>query len=217
MANNITSSRGFTFFSIAFASIVALSIVANIIVGLSTDGRIFHRVADLPHRRVALLMGTSNLLRDGGPNPFFMARIQASAALYFAGRVDYVLASGDNQHVSYNEPIRMRDALMEMGVPKEKIILDYAGFSTLDSIVRAHEVFGQSEVTVVSQGFQNERAIFLGKYKGLDVIAYNAEPARGYTNLGVNIREYLARLKAMLDVFIFETEPHFLGDPVDIE
>lgn len=109
----------------------------------------------------------------------------------------------------------MQNALIDRGVPEEKIVLDYAGFRTLDSIVRMHEVFQQSDFVVVSQGFHLERALFIADARGIPAVGYAAADVDG--TIGVRIREYAARVRAVLDVFVLHTEPRFLGDPEPIE
>ena len=120
----------------------------------------------VPYNRVALVLGTSKYLIGGSPNHYFKYRIKAAAELYNNGKVDYILVSGDNATVQYNEPRQMRRALIQAGIPASAIYSDYAGFRTLDSIVRAKEVFGQARFTVVSQAFHNERAIFIARHFG---------------------------------------------------
>ena len=123
--------------------------------------------------------------------------------------------SGDNRKVDYNEPEEMRQALIEQGIPEEIIFLDYAGFRTYDSVIRAKEVFGQTSLLFVSQKFHNERAIFIAKKKGVDAIGYNAEDVRFHYGFITYVREWFARCKVFLDL-LFGKKPHFLGEPVDI-
>lgn len=125
------------------------------------------------------------------------------------------MVSGDNGHVSYNEPKEFRKELIKRGIPKEKIYLDYAGFRTLDSMVRAKEVFGLEEVTVISQQFHNERAIYIAKKNGLEAIGFNAQDVQGYSGFKVKTREALARTKVFLDLFL-NVQPKFLGEKIAI-
>ena len=124
--------------------------------------------------------------------------------------------SGDNRKKDYNEPEEMKQALVAKGIPVEIIFPDYAGFRTFDSVVRAKEVFGQTEFIVVSQRFHNERAIFIAGKKGIDAVGYNASDVSAYYGFLTKIREYGARCKVFLDM-MFRKKPHFLGDPIDIE
>jgi SanA protein len=142
--------------------------------------------------------------------------MRAAAALYHAGKVKHLLLSGDNGRRSYDEPTEMRRALMELGVPEAATTLDYAGFRTLDSIVRARAVFGQRAVTIISDDFHLQRAIFIGRSYGLDPIAFCAEPVPLAYSRRARWREYGARIKAVLDVYVLRTGPKYLGPPVEI-
>jgi SanA protein len=114
----------------------------------------------IPYRRVALVLGCAEMVGGGHVNPFFENRIQAAARLYHANKVDYFLVSGDHRAASYDEPTAMKNHLVAEGVPADHIVCDYAGFRTIDSIIRAKKVFGLTKITVVSQKFHNERPFF---------------------------------------------------------
>ncbi len=176
---------------------------------------LYDRVEQVPRNRVAVLLGTSARARGGGPNLYFTHRIAAAVELLKAGRVQHVLISGDNRHASYNEPMDMRRALLAAGVDSARITLDYAGFRTLDSMVRARDVFGQPGFTVVSQRFHNERAVFLARRMGIAAVGYNApDVPEGYGRLTA-LREMLARVKLPLDLWT-GVGPHFPGPPEPI-
>jgi SanA protein len=177
---------------------------------------IFDDIAAVPVNDVGLLLGCAPMLGHGRPNPFFTARVHAAADLFAAGRIRFVLASGDNGTVAYNEPARLRDALIAAGVPADRIILDHAGFRTLDSVVRARDVFGQQRFTVISQRFHNERAVFLARERGIEAVAYDAPEVGGLDGFKVKVREALARVRAVLDVRVLKTQPRFLGPSVSI-
>lgn len=170
----------------------------------------------LPINKCGLLLGTSKYRVKGGINPYFSERLDAAAVLYHSGRVKYIIASGDNSELSYNEPRTMMSGLRERGVPAENIFLDYAGFRTLDSIVRAREIFGQDSITVISQRFHNERAVYIGRSYGITVYGFNANDSGDISDLSVRIREVLARFKAFIDVKIIMEQPKFLGDKIII-
>ena len=140
----------------------ALSLTAVVAADLAVErighGRLCDRPEEVPAGRAALVLGTSQLLRDGSPNPYFDNRIRAAVLLWRTGRITAIVVSGDNGRTTYNEPEAMRDALVTQGVPAEAIRLDHAGFRTLDSVVRMHEIFGQRAFVVVSQEFHNLRA-----------------------------------------------------------
>lgn len=178
-------------------------------------GVLFSSVDDVPHRRAGLVFGCSEKLgtRD---NLYFKYRIEAAAELWKAGKVDCLIVSGDNREKYYNEPVAMRKALVEAGVPFRKIACDYAGLRTLDSVVRAKKIFGLDEVTLISQRFQNERAAYIAKANGMDVVGYNAQDVEGYAARKTEDREVLARVKMWLDVHITNEQPRHLGDPVPL-
>ncbi len=168
----------------------------------------------VPYNRVALVLGTSKYLIGGSPNHYFKYRIKAAAELYNNGKVDYILVSGDNATVQYNEPRQMRRALIQAGIPASAIYSDYAGFRTLDSIVRAKEVFGQARFTVVSQAFHNERAIFIARHFGIEAIGFNALDPSAYQGIRTRVREVFARLMGLLDLYVLDKGPKFLGEPI---
>ncbi len=182
----------------------------------AAEGRIFTSVDSMPHNRVALLLGTNPLNRLGRPNTYFTNRIKTAAGLYRAGKVDFIIASGDNHTKKYDEPTAMRDSLMVHGVPEDRIILDFAGFRTLDSVVRAAEVFGCDSLTIISQADHSARALYLAEANGIDAVAVSAPLRAGrWVRIRLALREWLARDKMMLDIW-FGKRPHFLGDKIRI-
>lgn len=184
---------------------------ANLAAVIASAGRLHNDPSDVPAGRVAVVFGCDDLIQ-GRENLYFRYRINAAAELWKSGRVKCVIVSGDNRTKHYNEPIRMMNALIEAGVPGEKIVCDYAGLRTLDSVVRAKEVFGVEEVVFVTQRFQNERAIYLGKAHGMDCVGYNARDVEGQGGLKTRLREVGARVKMWLDVHILKTRPRYLGE-----
>ncbi|MFK7909788.1 MAG: vancomycin high temperature exclusion protein [Akkermansiaceae bacterium] len=178
-------------------------------------GILFDDVNDVPHRRAGLVFGCSKKLGDRD-NLYFKYRIQAAAELWHAGKVDFLIVSGDNREKYYNEPVDMRNALIEQGVPKEKIVYDFAGLRTLDSVIRAKKIFGLTEITFVSQKFQNERAAYIAKANGMDVVGYNARDVEGYAARKTEDREVLARVKMWLDVNITNEQPKHLGEKEEV-
>jgi SanA protein len=186
---------------------------ANYSIKKSTEAYVSYNIADVPETKTALLLGTSKTLNNGQPNAYFFNRIQAIADLYKSGKIQYIIVSGDNSQKDYNEPEDMQLALMEYGIPKDKIFLDFAGFRTLDSVVRAKEIFGQTKLIIVSQKFHNERAVFLAKQNGMEAFGYNAKDVNKYAGFKTNMREYLAKAKAYWDL-IFGVEPKFGGDKI---
>ena len=146
---------------------------------------------------------------------YFEYRIRATIQLYKSGKIKYVLVSGDNGNNNYDEPTAFKNELISRGIPAEKIYLDYAGFRTLDSVIRAHAIFGQSSFTIISQKFHNERAIYLAEKKRLNVVGYNAEDLTTNAGMKTKVREIFARTKAFLDI-LFGVGPKFYGEKITI-
>lgn len=203
------------FLSIAITLCVVCISVCNLIIKNHSSAKLYSDINDIPDNNVGLLLGTSPKLRNGKNNLYFDYRILATVDLYNAGKINYILISGDNRKRGYNEPEEMKNALLQKGVPENVIFLDYAGFRTLDSVVRAKEIFGQSQFTLISQRFHNERAIYLANSYEIDAIGFNAEDVDVYNGLKTQIRELLARVKMFLDLAT-NKQPHFLGDKVII-
>ena len=171
--------------------------------------------AKLPGVTVALVLGAAPIGPEGGPNRYFVYRLDAAAALYKAGKVKYLLVSGDNSRPDYDEPTAMRAGLIERGVPAEAIYRDFAGFRTWDSVVRVEEVFGQTRVIVVSQRFHLSRAIFLARQQGIEAWGFEArDVARAYSIVTI-LRRYPSALRAYFDVW-FDTPPKYAGPRIMI-
>ena len=212
----IALRRMLKFLLILLIVAVVTVLYCNVRIRSYARGRTYSKVQNVPHRHAALLLGTSPKVRNGNSNRYFTYRIDACAALYKAGKVDRIIVSGDNHIKEYNEPEAMRQALLQKGIPDSAIFLDYAGFRTLDSVVRAREIFGQTSYTIVSQRFHNERAIFIAHKKGIDAIGFNARDARLKYGFKTRVREIFARCKVFLDLVIGK-KPHFLGESIDID
>ena len=180
-------------------------------------GRIFHSLENIPQNDIALVLGTSKTTRRGSVNLHFTQRIQAAVALYQSGKVKRLLVSGDNHIAGYDEPTDMRDALAAAGVPTNAIICDYAGFRTLDSVVRAKTVFGLSHCTIVSEEFHCPRALWIAREHGLDTVAFAAPDLQSVRwSLRVKFRECFARAWCGVDLYIFHRGPKFSGPPEPI-
>lgn len=190
--------------------------VTNYIIKTKSDTYLYNDISKIPSCKTALVLGTSKTLSDGNPNLYFSNRIKATAELYKAGKIKYIIVSGDNSVEGYNEPEQMKSDLIAQGIPAEKIFEDFAGFRTLDSVVRAKEIFGQDKFIIVSQKFHNERAIFLAQKNGLIAYGYNAPDVNKYAGLKTNLREYLAKAKVFIDLF-FDVEPKFGGEKIEIK
>lgn len=194
---------------------IVTAVICNGVVARYAEGKCYDSVEEIPHNKVGLLLGTSPKVKSGRSNVYFTNRISTTVALFNAGKIDYVLVSGDNRRNDYNEPEMMKKALLAQGVPPECIVLDYAGFRTLDSVVRANKVFGQSTYTIISQKFHNERALYLAKHFGIEAIAMNAKDATVFYGFKTLLREKLARVKLFVDLLVGK-QPKFLGDQITI-
>ena len=179
----------------------------NVIVVTTTRERVFSDPASLPHHQAALVPGTSNRVVGGAPNPFFIYRMDKAAQLYRNGKVERFILSGDNRTPFYDEPGMMLEALVSRGIPKAIIVLDTAGLRTLDSIIRSREVFGMESLIIVTQPFHAYRALFLCDHFGIPAVAFAAREPGERFGWQVYVREYLARAKAVLDVYLLGTRP----------
>lgn len=201
--------------ALSFATLSAIILIGERRITTHAEGRIFGALEEIPERRVALVLGTAAETRGGGPNRYFSNRMQAAARLHHAGKVDHLLLSGDNGTWGYNEPMDMRKALVALGVDSTDMTLDFAGFDTYASVVRAKKVFGVDRLTVVSQHFHNERALYIAEHQGIDAIAWDAGDEGIRRTRWSWVRERGARLKMWKDI-LFEVDPHFLGEPVEL-
>ncbi|MGB6083755.1 SanA/YdcF family protein [Moheibacter sp.] len=190
----------------------ATILLSNYWVTQQAEGKTFDNIVEVPDNPTGLVLGTSKRVRGGGENLYFKYRMQAAVELFKAGKIKFIIVSGDNSIMEYNETRDMKNSLIQMGIPEDKIVEDFAGFSTLDSVLRAKEVFGQDSLTIISQEFHNERAIFIGKNHDIYALGFNARDVpKRYGTVTVT-REYFARVKAMLDVYILKSMPKFYKD-----
>jgi SanA protein len=194
---------------------VGLILYANMTAIWASKGRLFDDVNDLPEVKVGLVFGTTDRFQ-GRENRYFRYRIDAAVEVWNAGKVETFIVSGDNRSEYYNEPQKMKLALIEEGVPADRIVCDYAGLRTLDSVVRAKEIFGVTKVLVISQRFQNERAIYLAQAKGMDAYGYNAQDVELQAGMKTKMREVGARVKMWLDVNFLDTQPLHLGEKIEL-
>lgn len=209
-------SRFFKWSLAAALCLVALLLFNYYKVSAYSKPYLFTNASNVPYCKAALLLGTSAKNRMGGDNLFFTRRIAAATALYKAGKMKYIIVSGDNSRTDYNEPEDMRQALIASDIPDSAIVLDYAGFRTFDSVVRCKEIFGQDSVIIISQPFHNERAVYIARKEGMEAVAFNAEDVNGRYSIKTNIREWFARVKVLLDVHVLSTEPHFGGEKIEL-
>ena len=161
------------------------------------------------------MLGTGKFLNNGYENPYYTYRIRAANELLKSGKIKYLIISGDNSQKNYNEPEMMKQDLIKLGIDSTKLYLDFAGFRTFDSIIRAKEIFGQDSITIISQAWHNERAIFIAEKEGIAAIGFNAKDVNKRAGLKTQIREKLARVKVYFD-YLLNAKPKFLGEKVEI-
>ena len=194
----------------------ALLLLSNQLIRVSAENHLYDSLERIPYNKAALVLGTSHRLRDGSPNPYFHNRMEAAAALYHSAKVSYLIVSGDNRTIWYNEPEQMRQRLIELGVPRQVIYADTAGLRTRDSVIRCKEVFGLDSFTIVSQRFHNQRAVYIAKNLGLkNVVAYNAADAENHQNSRAIIREWFARMLVFRDI-AGGVRPEYSGEKISI-
>ncbi len=201
MKRKNTLRRMMWFFILTIAICVAIVIGCQMAVLNAAENRMYDDVGGIPHRKVALLLGTSPIGRSGLPNQFFLRRIDATVKLYKAGKFDRLIISGANRPEEFNEPEEMKAALVTHNVPDSIMTLDGKGFRTINSILWAKDVYGADSLMIISQQFHNERALFLTKCKGIEAVAFNAENTSSQRwRFLMFIRESLARVKAVFEV-----------------
>ncbi len=182
---------------------------SNLIIINSTQKQLYDDINLIPKKNITLVLGCK---KEGinGINPYFKNRMDAAIELYQADKTDRILVSGDNHSTNYDETTDMANYLIENGIPDSVIIKDYAGFRTFDSVVRAKKVFNCQELIIVSQKYHNQRAVFIANQFNINAVAYNCKGNPSTFNLN-QIREYLAKFKVILDLFVLNTQPKFLG------
>ncbi len=205
----------FKYSTLALLSILLFIFLANFTIQKNATNKTYISLDEIPKNEVGLVLGTAKTLKNGRINLYFKHRISAAVKLYKNNKIDFILVSGDNSNKAYDEPTDFKNELIKQGIPENRIYLDYAGFRTLDSVVRAKKIFGQNQITIISQKFHNERAIYLAEKNGLKATGFNAKDVSARYGIKVQLREYLARTKIFLDI-IFKVKPKFLGDKIKI-
>jgi SanA protein len=196
--------------------LLGLLLYSHIIIEKTVENKIYNNLNDIPKNKVGLVLGTVKYLPDGRQNFYFFSRVNAAVSLFKNNKIDYILISGDNSRKDYDEPTDFKNELIKRGIPKNKIYLDFAGFRTLDSILRAKEVFGLTTFTIISQEFHNKRAIYLATKHGIDAIGFNATDLTGRYSYKTKLREVFAKAKAVLDIII-NVQPKFFGKKIIIK
>jgi len=193
-----------TTLAVGWSIFLVLVFGCNIWIIASTRSQIFYDVSSIPFNEDGLVLGTGKLIEKGRVNQHFVRRIDAAAALYHGGKIKRLILSGDK---GSDEPLEMKRALLQRGVPESALILDNYGLRTLDSIVRARDVFKCARLTIISERFHDFRALFLSHYFRIDAVAYAPDDLSVRWMIRPTAREYLARVKAVLDLYVLNTKP----------
>ena len=194
---------------------LALATYANLAPAWVSRGRLFDDPAALPQLRFALVFGTTDRV-NGRENHYFRFRIDAAEQLWKSCKIDTIIVSGDKSSKYYDEPEKMKQALIERGVPADRILCDDRGLRTLFSVQRVKQHFGVDRVVFVSQRFQNERAIYLARASGIDAVGFNARDVTTQKGLKTRVREVGARVLMWFDVHILGTHPDFKDQPIEL-
>ena len=196
--------------------LVATTGIINYIVNSSTQKQVYSDLAAIPKNKVGLLLGTAKYQDKGRNiiNLYYQNRIDAAVALYMAGKIDYIIVSGDSNTIYYNEPVLMKNDLIARGVPAKRIFMDNAGFRTLDSILRCRDIFGEDHFTIISQEFHDHRALYIANHKQINAIAFCAKD--GDMLWFSYFREKFARVKMVLDL-IQNTQARYYGEKIQIK
>lgn len=208
--------RLFRWFGLSVLAGVLIMVGFNLWIVQRSNGRVSQVAAQVPAAPVALVLGTSRNLESGQINSHWKVRMDAAAALWKAGRVKQILVSGDNRKADYNEPRDMRDGLVERGVPRQVIKLDFAGLRTLDSVIRAKEIFGVTHCVIVSDDFHLPRAIWLADRRGMTVTGFKGPAIQWKSSGKTRVREWLARLNAALEEWVLGTGAKHYGEKEDM-
>ena len=203
-----------------YTVLTILFIIAGIVfycdarISASGNGKLYDDVNLIPYHKVGLLLGTSKYLSKGVFNPYYANRIKAAVKLLKAGKIKYIILSG-NREENYNEPQSMREDLIKRGISPSIIYMDYKGYRTFDSMGRLKTVFGQPDVTVISQPFHNERALYIAYREDIVADGFNAKDVDEVRGFRTQVRERFARVKVFID-YIFGDHPNLNDEQISI-
>ncbi len=205
---------------LVLGSLVALPILAFLAAGEwvrhRAEPRVFATFDAVPSRMVAIVPG-AHVRPSGAPSTILRDRLETARQLYVRHKVRRILVSGDNRTRFYNESKAMRQWLVAQGVPERHIYSDYAGFRTLDTMVRARAVFRVRDATICTQTFHLHRSVFLARRAGIDAVGMISDLRPYQRGRRDKLREYLARTLAFADSYVLDTDPHFFGPPIPVD
>ncbi len=207
--------RIFLLLFLSLIAVLVLALVCNGIIDRAAEGKLYTDTAAIPYNKVGLLLGTSKFLPGGASNPYYQHRIEAAIILLKSRKIKYLIVSGDHREKYYNEPKQMKEDLLRLGVDSTLLFIDNEGIRTFDSIVRLKEIFGQQRATIISQGFHNQRAIYIASREGIQAIGFDAQDVPGIEGFKTQVREKLARIKVFIDFFL-GSRPQTMGDKIAI-
>lgn len=196
--------------------LILYQIAAEISVAMAADGRMFtlNQAESIPHVDSLLVLGAAERVADGRLNIFYQQRIQATVRIFQTGVAPLIIVSGDNGRADYDEPTAMRQSLIQAGVPPSVIFRDFAGFRTLDSVLRAQAIFNMSHIAIISQAGHVRRAVYLARSHGIEAVGIVAGTVPGAAGWRQWTRERAAVALAFADIALLQTEPHFYGEPI---
>jgi len=196
--------------------LVLFSVIIEYTIYVTTKNKLYNNISTLPYNKTGLLLGSNKFVQGGLTNLYYKYRIDAAVMAFNSKKIDFILVSGDNSNVLYDEPTTIKSDLIAKGIPEDKIFLDYAGFRTFDSVYRSKAIFGQTSITIISQPFHNQRAVYIAEKIGIKAVALNARDVSGKGGLKTQIRERMARIKMVIDIWTGQ-KPRFLGNPIEIK
>ncbi len=208
--------RIFKFINYLLLLFFVVGLVCFYAIDKSSEKFLFETYYSIPACKTGIVLGTSKRLANGTENLYFSYRMDAAEKLFRAGKVKYLILSGDNRANHYNEPKDMQKELIRRGIPDSCLVPDYAGLRTFDSMVRCKNVFGQDSVIVISQQFHNARAVYISRQIGLVCFGYNAKKVTTQSQTKIKIREFFSRIKCLMDFYILNTKPKHLGPKIRI-
>jgi len=197
--------------AIFFSMFLVIIFFNNYAIKEGAKNLMYSKVSNVPHRKIAVLLGVEKKFKNGKINHFYINRIDATVNLFKAKKIDIIIVSRNQGNVVDD----VKEDLMKQGIPENVIILDYAGLRTYDTMYRMYKVYGQKDFLVISQRKQNERAIYIAKKNGLNAIAFNASEYSGYNSFRLNIIEKYERTRLFFE-FLVQKKPIFKGEKVVI-